>query len=89
MKGKTVHVGGVGGVPEGRRGQDKHGRQGKGAGQHLHRAAVADYVYLNPAKDGWERYQGVKGFFGFYNHEKRHQGIGKQIPVEVYEQQAA
>ncbi len=57
--------------------------------ERLWRTLKRDYVYLNPAKDGWELYQGVKSFFSFYNHEKHHQGIGRQIPVEVYEQQAA
>jgi len=57
--------------------------------ERLWRTLKRDNVYLNPAKDGWELYQGVKSFFSFYNHEKHHQGITKQIPVEVYKQQAA
>lgn len=57
--------------------------------ERLWRTLKRDYVYLNPAKDGWELYQGVKSFFNFYNHEKHHQGIGRFIPVEVYKKQAA
>ncbi|WP_237144584.1 IS3 family transposase [Pontibacter pamirensis] len=57
--------------------------------ERLWRTLKRDYVYLNPAKDGWELYQGVKSFFSFYNHEKHHQGIGRCVPVEVYKQQAA
>ena len=57
--------------------------------ERLWRTVKRDYVYLNPAKDGWELYQGLKSFFGFYNHHKRHQGIRRQIPAQVYEGQAA
>ena len=57
--------------------------------ERLWRTLKRDYVYLSPAKDGWELYQGVKSFLSFYNNEKHHQGIGRQIPVEVYKQQAA
>ena len=57
--------------------------------ERLWRTLKRDYVYLHPALDGWELYQGLKSFFGFYNHEKHHQGIGRQIPIELYKQQAA
>ena len=53
------------------------------------RTVKRDYVYLHPAQDGWELYQGIKAFFVEYNHKKRHQGIGRQIPFQVYQTQAA
>lgn len=43
-----------------------------------------DHVYLNPAKDGLELYQGVNEYMDYYNHTLRHQGIGRKIPAELY-----
>lgn len=57
--------------------------------ERLWRTVKRDYVYLHPAQDGWELYQGIKGFFNEYNHRKRHQGIGRQIPFLVYQNKAA
>lgn len=37
------------------------------------------YVYLNPANDGLELYQGVDAFMNNYNN-RRHQGIGRIAP---------
>lgn len=47
-----------------------------------------DYVYLHPASDGLELYQGVKEFMHYYNHVQRHQGIGRKIPAELYQSAA-
>lgn len=44
-----------------------------------------DHVYLHPASDGLELYQGVKEYIRYYNHVKSHQGIGRKIPSEVYQ----
>jgi putative transposase len=44
-----------------------------------------DYVYLHPASDGLELYQGVKQYIQYYNHELHHQGIGRRIPAELYQ----
>lgn len=57
--------------------------------ERLWRTVKRDYVYLHPAQDGWELYQGIKAFFMEYNYKKRHQGIGRQIPFQVYQSQAA
>ena len=43
-----------------------------------------DYVYLCPAMDGLELYQGVNEYIRYYNNEQRHQGIGRKIPAEMY-----
>jgi putative transposase len=43
-----------------------------------------DYVYLNPANDGLELYQGLKDYINYYNHELHHQGIDRRIPAELY-----
>jgi len=41
------------------------------------------YVYLNPAADGLELYQGIDAFMDRY-HQKRHQGIGRIAPNVKY-----
>ena len=43
-----------------------------------------DYVYLHPAEDGLELYNGVKGYIRYYNHSLHHQGIGRKIPADLY-----
>jgi len=43
-----------------------------------------DYVYLYPASNGTELYNGLKQFIYYYNHVKAHQGIGRIAPVELY-----
>ncbi len=48
------------------------------------RSLKYDHVYLNPANDGLELYEGLKEYFNYYNHELHHQGIGRRIPVELY-----
>lgn len=56
--------------------------------ERLWRTVKRDYVYLNPADDGWELYKGLKYFFEEYNYKKHHQGINRQIPYEVYSTKA-
>ena len=48
------------------------------------RSLKYDYVYLNPADDGVELYQGIKQYIHYYNHELHHQGIGRRVPAELY-----
>lgn len=43
-----------------------------------------DYVYLHPASNGLELYQGIKEYIHYYNHSLCHQGIGRKIPAELY-----
>jgi putative transposase len=52
--------------------------------ERLWRTVKQDYVYLNPASDGLELYQGLKRFFTYYNTCKSHQGIDRQIPINKY-----
>ena len=49
------------------------------------RSLKYDYVYLNPANDGVELYQGLKEYIHYYNHQLHHQGIGRQIPADLYQ----
>ncbi|MCH2449445.1 MAG: DDE-type integrase/transposase/recombinase, partial [Gracilimonas sp.] len=41
------------------------------------------YIYLNPAGNGLELYQGIDTFVKKYNH-RRHQGIDRRKPVDLY-----
>jgi putative transposase len=44
-----------------------------------------DYVYLHPASDGLELYQGIKQYIHYYNNELHHQGIDRRVPAELYQ----
>ena len=48
------------------------------------RSLKYDYVYLRPANDGIELYQGIKKHINYYNHKLHHQGIGRRIPADLY-----
>jgi len=47
-----------------------------------------DYVYLHPATDGLELYQGIKQYIHYYNHELHHQGIDRRVPADLYQSAA-
>lgn len=47
-----------------------------------------EYIYLNPADDGLELYQGILKYMNFYNYKRAHQGIGRVRPAEKYEKAA-
>jgi putative transposase len=48
------------------------------------RSLKYDYVYLHPAIDGIELYQGIKKHINYYNYKLHHQGIGRRIPADLY-----
>jgi putative transposase len=52
------------------------------------RTVKRDHVYLYPASNGTELYNGLKDFIYYYNHMKAHQGIGRIAPVKLYRQVA-
>jgi putative transposase len=54
--------------------------------ERLWRTVKQDYVYINPAESGWELYKGLNTFFEHYNTQKSHQGLGRKIPILVYQQ---
>lgn len=57
--------------------------------ERLWRTVKRDYVYLNPADNGWELFMGLKMFFNKYNYKKRHQGISREIPYQRYKAKSA
>jgi putative transposase len=52
--------------------------------ERLWRTVKRDYVYICPASNGTELYQGLNKFFEYYNNVKSHQGIGRRIPATLY-----
>jgi len=48
------------------------------------RSLKYDHVYLYPANDGLELYQGVKEHILYYNYTLHHQGINRRIPADLY-----
>ncbi|HVY73996.1 MAG TPA: IS3 family transposase [Puia sp.] len=43
-----------------------------------------DYVYINPADDGFELYEGVQNHIGYYNHKTHHSA--DQTPHDRYQE---
>jgi len=54
--------------------------------ERLWRSLKYEHVYLFPASDGLESYKGIKRYFDYYNHQRRHQSLNRQIPAVVYQQ---
>lgn len=52
--------------------------------ERLWRTVKYEHVYLNPATDGTELYNGLQGYFGFYNCARHHQSLDYQTPEQVY-----
>lgn len=52
--------------------------------ERLWKSVKYDHVYLYPAADGLELYQGLKEYFRYYNYDLPHQGIGRKIPAKLY-----
>ena len=47
-----------------------------------------EHIYLNPADDGLELYNGIKVYIDYYNNKRAHQGIGRIRPCEAYNKAA-
>lgn len=56
--------------------------------ERLWRSVKYDYVYLRPANNGLELYEGLKEYFQEYNYKNTHQGIGRKIPAQLYNRAA-
>jgi putative transposase len=54
--------------------------------ERLWRSVKYEHVYLFPATDGLECYQGLKTYFRYYNEERRHQSLQDQTPLTVFQQ---
>jgi putative transposase len=52
--------------------------------ERLWRTVKYEHVYLNPATDGVELYNGLQEYFEFYNCARHHQSLDYQTPEQVY-----
>jgi len=54
--------------------------------ERLWRSVKYEHVYLFPASDGLECYQGLKNYFKYYNEERRHQSLADKTPLTIFQQ---
>jgi len=54
--------------------------------ERLWRSLKYEHVYLFPASDGVQCYQGIKAYFRYYNTMRRHQSLNGQTPQTIYQQ---
>lgn len=52
--------------------------------ERLWRNVKYEKIYLNPPKDGLDLYLLLAEYFNYYNHERRHQAINYDKPIERY-----
>ena len=52
--------------------------------ERLWRSVKYESVYLNPPDSGGDLYKQLTQYFGYYNNQRRHQGIDNQIPFKRY-----
>ena len=52
--------------------------------ERLWRSVKYEYVYLSPAEDARQLFEGLARYFQHYNHRRPHQGIGRTRPAELY-----
>lgn len=52
--------------------------------ERLWRSVKYEKLYPNPTADGMEVYNQLEEYFDYYNHDRRHDGIEKRRPAELY-----
>lgn len=52
--------------------------------ERLWRSVKYEKVYLNPPSQGTDLYMQLAEYFNYYNHERRHLGLEKCIPAQLY-----
>ncbi|QHS63240.1 transposase [Chitinophaga agri] len=57
--------------------------------ERLWRSVKYEHIYLNVHEDGLSLYQGLTGYFNFYNRARLHQSLDYSTPIEVYMAKAA
>lgn len=57
--------------------------------ERLWRNVKYEKLYLNPPKDGMDLYLLLAEYFNYYNHERIHEALDYEIPVEIYAKRAA
>lgn len=56
--------------------------------ERFFRSIKQEYVYLHPESDGVALYEGIAEYIRYYNGTRRHQGIGRRRPADLYQQAA-
>jgi putative transposase len=56
--------------------------------ERLWRSVKYEHVYLRPASDGLELFEGLQTYFEFYNKQRRHQSLESMTPASVYHETA-
>lgn len=56
--------------------------------ERLWRTVKRDYIYIRPADNGTELFNGLNTFFNYYNNKKTHQGIDRCVPASLYKKVA-
>jgi putative transposase len=57
--------------------------------ERLWRTVKYEYIYLHVADNGLKLYQGLSGYFEFYNNDRPHQSLNYQTPAVCYQKQKA
>jgi putative transposase len=52
--------------------------------ERLWRTLKYEHVYVKPAENGKELFEGLKSYFDKYNYERRHSCIRKLRPADLY-----
>lgn len=52
--------------------------------ERLWRSVKYENVYLYAYQDGKACYSGLKKYFTYYNHHRRHQSLNYQVPAVIY-----
>ncbi len=53
--------------------------------ERLWRSVKYEEVYLKEYASVWDCRDGLRRYFEFYNHQRRHQGLGRRTPWDVYQ----
>lgn len=54
--------------------------------ERLWRSVKYEEVYLYAYRDAKECYIGLKKYFGYYNHQRRHQSLDYEVPAAIFKQ---
>jgi putative transposase len=70
-------------------------RDGKGRAldnifiERFWRSLKYEHVYLNPATDGLNLYEGIHHYIQHYNYQRLHQSLDYKTPFEVFRQESS
>lgn len=56
--------------------------------KEIDRNVKYEKIYLNPPKDGMDLYLLLAEYFDYYNHERRHQSIDYERPIDLFKRAA-